>query len=135
MGGGWIPGPGSWQSPSSSGIAQRAVSSEGLADSGNIIVKHRGVDVLHPAGTPSAGPGSNRIGPEESVGQRVQAGPAPVFRPLHQAGPQRVAFDVPQHHPEMIVLLDREGFESALPDMPAGMVMFLDRRTWVVSSQ
>jgi hypothetical protein len=25
----------------------------------------------------------------------------------------------------MIVLLDRQGMESALPDMPAGMVMFL----------
>src|SRR5271157_4392275 len=116
-------GPGSRQRPG--GIAQRAVSSYGLAYSGNIIVKHRGVDVLHPAGAPRR---QSRLQPDRArrVGrQRVQAGPAPVFHPLHQAGPQRVAFDVPQHHPEMIVLLDREGFESALPDMPAGMVMFL----------
>ena len=58
-------GPGSRQRPG--GIAQRAVSSYGLAYSGNIIVKHRGVDVLHQPAPRGASPGSNRIGPEESV--------------------------------------------------------------------
>jgi hypothetical protein len=48
-----------------------------------------------------------------------QARPGPVFGALHQAGPQRVAFDVTQHGQEVIVLRDRERLEAILINMAA----------------
>ena len=41
------------------------------------------------------------------------------LRRLHQAGPQRVAFDVTQHGQEVIVLRDRERLEAILINMAA----------------
>ncbi len=55
----------------------------------------------------------------------METRPPPLFGSLHQSCTQGVALNVPQHHAEMVVLLDREGFESTLPDVSAGMVMFL----------
>ncbi len=55
----------------------------------------------------------------------METGPAPFLGALYEMGAQEVAFDVPQHQTEMIVLLNRQGLESTLPDMSAGVVMFL----------
>ncbi len=41
------------------------------------------------------------------------ARPGPIFRPLHQAGPQRISFDVTQHRQQMLVVFDRKCLESA----------------------
>ena len=53
----------------------------------------------------------------------MQARTRPVFGSPYQASPKRVTLDVTQQHAEMVVLLNRKGFEPALPDVPAGVVM------------
>src|SRR6185312_1601278 len=56
-----------------------------------------------------------------------RAAPGPVLCPLRQRRPYGVAFHVPQHRQEMIVLLDREALEAALVQVPV-----TDRRVRVL---
>ena len=107
------------------GISQRAVSAYGHTNSGKITVEHQSVDLLRPAGAARCRAGVQPDRPRRPRGQRVEAGPAPFLGSLYEMGAQGVAFEVPQHHTEMIVLLNREGLESTLPDMSAGVVMLL----------
>ena len=44
---------------------------------------------------------------------------------LHQARTQGVSLDVSQDHQQVPVLLNREGLEPSLPDMPRGVVVTL----------
>ncbi len=44
---------------------------------------------------------------------------------LYQSSPQRVALDVPQHHPKMIVLLDGERLETTVPHVPGRVMVAL----------
>ena len=46
-----------------------------------------------------------------------QRAPAPVLGPLDQVRPQGIAFDVPHHRQQVLVVLDREGLEPALIEM------------------
>ena len=62
-------------------------------------------------------------------------GPWPILGSLDHSRTKRIPLDVPQHHWEVVILLDGEGLEPALPDVSTGMVMPLVGRTWVVKSQ
>ena len=42
-----------------------------------------------------------------------------------QLGPDRVALDIAQHRQQVLVLLDREGLEPALPDVAAAVVVLV----------
>jgi hypothetical protein len=56
---------------------------------------------------------------------RRRTRPAPILGPCHQAGAHRVAFDVTVHRQQMIIFLDRERSETALPDVAAAVVMLV----------
>ena len=106
-------------------ISQRAVTTDGLPDPSDLSLKHGRIDRLHPAVTPWRGPGIQADQGRNAGRRTVKTGPWPILGSLDQSRTKRIPFDVPQYHSEVVILLDREGFESALPDMPAGMVMFL----------
>src|SRR5947208_17104708 len=52
-----------------------------------------------------------------------KARPSPKFRTLDEAGPQCVSLDVAQHLQEMLLVLDGESLEAALPNMAAGHII------------
>src|SRR5438876_12446033 len=52
-----------------------------------------------------------------------QARPWPGLRPVHEARTQGVSFDVPKYRDQMIIILYRKRLESALPDMPAVLIV------------
>lgn len=64
----------------------------------------------------------SRSGDEPSV-RPTQAGPGPVLGFLDQASSKGIPLNVADDRSEIIVFLDRERFESALPHVTAGMVV------------
>src|SRR5437868_565005 len=53
------------------------------------------------------------------LAQTVSAVTAPriVLRAVHDLGPQRIRFDIPQHGQQVLVVLDDGTFETSLPDV------------------
>src|SRR5271157_3594553 len=96
---------------------------DGFPDPSDLSFKHRRINRLHPAVTPWRGAGI-QVDQGRSTGRRtVKAGPWPMLGSLDQSRTQRIPLDVPQHHSEVVILLDGKGLEPALPDVSAGMVM------------
>src|SRR5262249_45340523 len=52
----------------------------------------------------------------------AQAGPWPVLGLPHQPGAQRIPLHVAQHRQQVIIVLNREGFVAALPEMAAAVM-------------
>ncbi len=52
-----------------------------------------------------------------------KARPRPIFGTTDKPGTQGISFDVSQHREEVIITFDGERFETALPDMPARVVV------------
>src|SRR5208337_2334605 len=106
-------------------VSERAVTTDGFPDPSDLSLKHGRIDCLHPGVTPWRGPGI-QADQRRSAGRRtVKTGPWPILGSLDQSRTKRIPLDVPQHQSEVVNLLNGKGLESALPDMPAGMVMFL----------
>ena len=80
------------------------------------------VYVVHPA----FGQGHGRWRELESVALRPspsKTAPAPVFCARYQASPQCIAFDVAHDCDQVIVLLDQERLEAALPYTTTGLIL------------
>jgi hypothetical protein len=104
-------------------VSQRAVTTDGFPDPSDLGLKHRRIDRLHPAVTSWRGAGI-QADQGRSTGRRtVKTGPWPILGSLDQSRTKRIPLDVPQHHPEVVILLDGKGLEPALPDVSTGMVM------------
>lgn len=88
----------------------------GAAAQAEVLGVQRGIDVVDPVRRPGHRPG---VQPrhQRRFGPGPQAGPRPGLGLRHQAGAGRIAFDVPQDGPEVLVLLNREGLEAALPEL------------------
>src|SRR5271157_1464822 len=106
-------------------VSERAVTTDGFPDPSDLSRNHRRIDRLHPAVTPWRGPGVQADRGPNAGRRTVKTGPWPILGSLDQSRTKRIPLDVPQHQSEVVNLLNGKGLESALPDMPAGMVMFL----------
>jgi len=73
----------------------------------------RTIDPLQPVCRQRYRPGIQKL-QTPLVCPPCQTRPRPLFRPRHQLGAQRVAFDVATDGDQMIVLLNRESFEATL---------------------
>ena len=104
-------------------VSERAVTTDGFPDPSDLSRNHRRIDRLHPAVTPWRGPGIQADRGRNAGRRTVKTGPWPILGSLDQSRTKRIPLDVPQHHSEVVILLDGKGLEPALPDVSAGMVM------------
>jgi hypothetical protein len=94
-----------------------------LAQTLEVLFVQRRVDTCDPIGQPRHGTRMQE-GLEGRVDASRQTRPGPLLGRVDQTGTKRVAFDVAEDRQQVIVLLDRKGFEPALPNMTATAVLF-----------
>jgi hypothetical protein len=87
-----------------------------------VLFRQRRVDTCDPIGRPRDGTWVQE-GLEGRMQASRQARPGPLLGRLHETGTKRVAFDVAEDCQQVIVLLDRKGFEPALPNRTAAAVL------------
>jgi hypothetical protein len=72
---------------------------------------------------PTAGAWHRSLG---QPGWTINGGlPHPTIRRANQFAPYRVAFDIPQHGQQVIILFDRKRLEPPLPEVSTGFVMLV----------
>ncbi len=95
-----------------------------VSDSVNLFLRLRLVDPFKPICRPRKRAGSqNAVRTADLPGP--QAGPGPFLSGCHKVRSQRVPLDVPYDREKVPIALCREGFESALPDVPITLVLFV----------
>ncbi len=88
-------------------VSQRSVTTNRFPDPSDLGLKHRRIDRFYSTVTPWRRPG---IQLDQGCVPRhctVKAGPASILGPFHKSRTQRIPLDVPQHHSEVIILLNR----------------------------
>jgi hypothetical protein len=100
--------------------AVRRAAGEAVADRLQFRLGLRAIDVLQPPATARHRAGVQR---RPVVAGQSEAAVRPVLSAADQVGPQGVAFDVPQHGQQVLILLNGERLEASLPDVAAAAVM------------
>ena len=97
--------------------SKRATATDAVSQGGEFRFRLRLIHVRSPLSRKRWVTRKNQ--PRRNVPLRTlkQRPPAPVLGPLDQVRPQGIAFDVPHHRQQVLVVLDREGLEPALIEM------------------
>ena len=97
--------------------SKRATATDAVSQGGEFRFRLRLIHVRSPLTRKRRVTRKNQ--PRRNVPLRTlkQRAPAPVLGPLDQVRPQGIAFDVPHHRQQVLVVLDREGLEPALIEM------------------
>ncbi len=99
------------------------IATDALTQSLDVRISRRFIDDVDPLQTIRH---RSRVEPQRcfrGFRRPLQARPRPGFGSIVKADPSRVPLDVLEHSQQVLVTLDREHFESALPDLVARVVM------------